>query len=114
MLRERDTKHYYEITFRSRPLHITLTSSQNNIDGYITSFEKDCPIVDIKKKLTLNSKVIKVNDVLVEGCEVTEIARHLSNESLPIKLVLAHPEGLEGDELPDLDPETIVHMQATE
>jgi len=108
--KKRDSKYYYEITFNSRPLYITLTSTQDNTDGYITNFKKVIPIKDAEKKITLNSKVIKINGMLVEGCDITEIARILSNQEVPIKMLLAHPDGLKRDEVPDLDPKNIVNV----
>jgi len=108
---ERDERHFYDISFASRPLHITLTSSKDNTDGYITSFDKDCPVEDAQNAVILNSKVIKINGELVEGCEVTVIARHLQTGTLPLKLTMAKPDGLNSDEVPDMQPETVVHMQ---
>merc|ERR1719412_1457025 len=101
---KRNKKHYYDVVFPSRPLHITLTSSKDNNDGYITAVEDECPV---DKPIALNSKVVYVNGVLVEGCEVTDIAKHLSQGRLPLKLKLCKPEGLYEDEVPDLDPRTI-------
>lgn len=106
--RKRNKKHYYVVHFPRRPLHITLTSSKDNNDGYITAVEEQCPV---DSPIAINSKVIFVNGVLVEGLEVQEIAKHLSSGQLPLKLKLCHPNGLERDEVPDIDPRTIVHMQ---
>jgi hypothetical protein len=107
----RDSGHIYDISFPSKPLHITLTSSKWNTDGYITRVEEDCPVENAKEKIALNSKVTHVNGTLVEGCEVTKIATHLKNGEIPLKLTLVHPAGLGKEEVPDLEPETIVHMQ---
>merc|ERR1719193_1572647 len=101
-LRKRDNKHFYDITFTSRPLHITLTSSNTNVDGYITAFNEHCPVKD---EIILNSKVIYVNGNLVEGLEVTEIAKYLSGGELPLRLTLARPEGLVAGEVPDMEPQ---------
>lgn len=108
---KRDRKHNYDVIFPSKPLFITLTSSRDNTDGYITAIDKSCPVKNTEECLALNSKVIYVNGNLVEGCEVTVIARHLKNGKLPLRLTLVHPEGLEDNEVPDLKPETFVHMQ---
>lgn len=110
-LRKRAKKHYYVVEFPKRPLHITLTSSKDNNDGYITAVEDQCPV---DTTIAINSKVIFVNGVLVEGLEVQEIAKHLSSGKLPLKLKLCHPHGLERDEKPDIYPRTIVHMQNQE
>ena len=112
-LRERDEQYFYELTFPSRPLHVTLTSSKYNTDGYITAFQKDCPIQDIAEKLAINSKVIKVNGTVVEGCEVTLIAKALADGKLPIRMLLAHPDGLKSGECPENDPDTIVHLEGS-
>merc|ERR1719474_229884 len=87
-MRERDSKYYYELTFTSKPLHITITSSKENCDAYVTAFDKDCPIPDVGEKLALNSKLIKVNGNLVEGCLVTMVAKQLAEGKLPMRLLL--------------------------
>jgi len=108
---KRDTKYNYDIMFPSKPLHITLTSSRDNTDGYITAIDENCPVENAEKILALNSKLIYVNGKLVEGCDVTMIAWYLKNGKLPLRLTLVHPNGLFDAEFPDLQPETIVHMQ---
>jgi len=108
---KRESRHIYDITFPTKPMHITLTSSKDNTDGYITAVEKMCPVEGAQEKIALNSKVIYVNGNLVEGCEVTEIAGQLKNSTLPLRLTLVHPEGLMNAEVPDVEPETIIHMQ---
>jgi len=105
---ERDPKFYYKVTFLARPRHIHMTSSVDNTDCYITKFKPECPIQDVeKKKLTLNSKLIKINDILVEGCDIDVIGNYLETEKLPMKVLLAHPEGLNPDEVPAREPENI-------
>jgi len=108
---KRGEEHFYDISFPSRPLHITLTSSWQNIDGYITSVDLRCPVEDAQNTIVVNSKVVYVNGELVEGCDVTVIADHLQNGQLPLKLTMAHPDGLASDEVPDMEPQTVVHME---
>jgi len=106
----RDEKFYYEISVPSRPLFLTLTSALGNIDGYVTALNKECPVANAENVIATNSKLIFVNGNLVEGCEISTIAEYLNTSTLPLRLVLAHPNGLEPDEHPDLEPEIIVKM----
>jgi len=111
LLIERDSKHVYEIVFNSKPLHITLTSAKDNSNGYITQINEMCPVEGALENIALNSKVTYVNGTLVEGCEVTVIAMQLKEAKIPLKLTLVHPEGLNAHEVPDLEPDTVVHLQ---
>jgi len=108
---KRDKKHVYDVIFPTRPLHVTITSSINNIDGYITAVNKKCPVEAAQENIVLNSKLIYVNSELVEGYAVEVIANHMKKATMPIRLTLVHPEGLGAKEIPALEPETIVHMQ---
>jgi len=109
---DRDKKYYYTISFLSRPLYITLTSSKGNTDGYITGIDDRCPVEDAKNTVVLHSKIIYIDDVLVEGCDISFIANYLQTAALPMALTLAHPDGLQaGFEVPDVDPHTVVQMQ---
>lgn len=67
-LLEREENAYYNYTFLSRPLKITLTSSKDEVDGYITGVHDPCPL-DQSKRITIDSKIIYINGKLVEGCE---------------------------------------------
>merc|ERR550517_991800 len=64
---ERDSHYFYDVSFTSRPLRITVTSSANHLNGYITSFTEKC---GDKDDIVPNSKIISVNGVLVEGLTV--------------------------------------------
>jgi len=108
---KRDEKHVYEVIFPTKPLHVTITSSKTNNDGYITAVSKNCPVEAAKENIVLNSKLIYVNGELIEGYGVEVIANHLKKATMPIRLTLVHPEGLGANEIPALKPETIVHMQ---
>jgi len=107
----RDKKHIYEVTFPRRPLYITITSSKNNNGGYITAFDRLCPVEDAKENIVLQSKVIFVNGILVEGCNVSVIANRLKEATMPITLTLVHPDGLGHNEVPDMKPGTILQLQ---
>jgi len=108
---KRDIQYNYEVIFPTKPLHITLTTSKENTDGYVTAISKMCPLEDAEEKLTLNSKVIYVNGNCVEGCEVAVIAKHMKDAKLPLRLTLVHPNGLRDNEIPDLEPGPTMMMQ---
>jgi len=108
---KRDRQYNYDVIFPTKPLHITLTSSKENTDGYVTAISKMCPLEDAEEKLTLNSKVIYVNGNCVEGCEVTVIAKHMKDAILPLRLTLVHPNGLGDNEIPDMEPGPTMMMQ---
>lgn len=97
--RVRKPKYMYYVTFNSRPLNIELTSSRQK-DAYVTGLKDNCPLVNAEKVLAINSKIIKVNNINVEGLEMSEIAKHLARVELPLRLQLIRPEGLEEDEVP--------------
>jgi len=102
VLRKRDGTSFYEVIFTSRPLLVTVTSSINHLNGYITSCNELCTVKD---KIVPNSKIISVNRTLVEGLVVSDIAMYLRKASLPLRLTLVHPDGLTADEVPDNQPE---------
>lgn len=106
----RDEEFLYEIIFPSRPLQVTLTSSINNIDGYITAVDKLCPVENAEKAIVLNSKIIQVNGKQVEGYDVQIIANFLMQDPLPVTLMLCKPDGLESHEVPDMEPTTILEL----
>jgi len=110
ILRKRDKQFFYNVVFTSRPLHIIVTSATRRSNGYITWCGEHCALKD---KIILNSKIISVNGKLVEGLTVPIIAMYLAKASLPIKLTLVSPEGLEADEVPDAQPEvvSVTHQQ---
>jgi hypothetical protein len=105
VFRDREQKYFYDVTFVSRPLFITVTSDKTNFDGYVTDWSDKCPVKD---DLVKNSKVIYVNEVLVEGCPVSTIAKHLS-KAVPLTIILASPEGLMPSEVPDLKPKAKIN-----
>merc|ERR1719334_1077254 len=70
-LTKRDRRYFYDVIFPSRPLHITLTSSINDSDGYITAIDTICPVPS--EMIAINSKVVSVNGILVEGRGITDI-----------------------------------------
>jgi len=107
----RDKKHIYEVIFPRRPLYITITSSKRNDGGYITAYDRLCPVEDAKENIVLQSKVICVNGILVEGCNVSVIANRLKEAKMPITLTLVHPDGLGHKEVPDMKPGTILQLQ---
>jgi len=109
----RDKKHIYKVTFPTRPLYITLTSSKYNNGGYITAFDRLCPVENAKENIVLQSKVIYVNDLLVEVSDMSVIAYCLQQATLPMTLTLVHPEGLGDKEVPDMNPDTILHLHDT-
>jgi len=104
-LREREKKFFYDITFKSRPLYISVTSSTTNINGYVTAIAEECAVKD---KIIIGSKVIYINEVLVEGQGILQIAKHLRGGNIPLKLTMVRPEGLMSDEAPEKEPESIV------
>jgi len=104
-LREREKKFCYDITFNSRPLYISVTSSTTNMNGYVTAIAEECAVKD---KLIVGSKVIYINEILVEGQGILEIAKHLRVGNIPLKLTMVRPEGLMSDEAPEKEPESIV------
>jgi len=108
---KRDTQYNYDVIFPTKPLHILLTSSKENIDGYVTAISKMCPVEDAEEKLTLNSKVIYVNGNCVEGCEVAVIGKYMRDGKLPLRLTLVHPNGLRDNEIPDMEPGPTMLMQ---
>jgi len=110
-LTKRNKKHVYEVTFPTRPLYIHLTSSEANIDGYITMVHKKCPVEAAQEQIVLNSKVIYVNSLLVEGYKIDLIAKRMKEAILPIKLILVHPDGLGNSEGPVYQPESIILIQ---
>ena len=109
---KRDKKYHYDVIFPSKPLDITMTSSKSAIDGYITGVHKMCPVENAKETIKINSKVIYVNGILVEGCKVTEIAEHLKNAKLPLRLSLVYPAGLCEREVPDLKIKTLIQIES--
>jgi hypothetical protein len=104
----REKEFLYEIIFPSRPFYVTITSASNHIDGYITAVDKLCPVENPEQAIVLNSKVIYVNEILVEGYHIEVIAAFLMNASLPLKLILCKPDGLENNETPEMEPERII------
>jgi len=103
LLRKRDGDYKYDVIFHKKPLGITITTSKNGIDGYVTSIEKSCPVKNAAQLIKLNSKVIYVNGNLVESFDLTEIVAHLRKGTLPLRLTLIPPIGLRDDEVPDLE-----------
>merc|ERR1719193_1586182 len=104
-LREREKKFFYDITFKSRPLYISVTSSTTNMNGYVTAIADECAMKD---KIIVGSKLIYINQVLVENQGILEIAKHLQGGNIPLKLTMVRPEGLMSDEAPEKEPESTV------
>merc|ERR1719419_348518 len=104
---KRRHNHVYEVVIPSRPLYITVTSSTNDIDAYVTKIHDECPVV--KEKIAINSKIISVNGTSVEGLPSKEIAQELKNGSLPLRVTLVHPDGLKDSEAPSEEPTKIVN-----
>jgi hypothetical protein len=107
VFRERDQKYFYEVTFPSQPLFLTMTSSKTKVDGYVTDWSEKCPVKD---DLVKNSKVIYVNEVLVEGCLVSTIAKHVVFGAIPLTITLARPEGLMPSEVPDKEAQSKIRQ----
>jgi len=106
----RRDNHIYEVVIPSRPLHITVTSTTNDIDAYITKIHDGCPVE--KEAIAINSKIMSVNGTSIEGLSSKEIAQELKAGSLPLRVTLVHPDGLMDSEAPTEEPTKIVNANS--
>jgi len=108
-LRKRNRRFFYDVIFDNRPLHITITAGKKDKDGYITAMDSICPVP--KEMIAINSKVVCVNSILVEGSSIREIGTLLTTQPLPLRLTMVNPDGLHPDEGPNLEPYVTPHAQ---
>jgi len=95
--RERDPKHMFMIILRQRPFGFVLTPAIGGTQAYVT-----------KKairwaNLPLNSKLLKVNERVVEMLPINDINSLVDNTVLPLNLTFCEPDGLQKDEFADPD-----------
>lgn len=101
----RDSKYIFSITFKKKPLGISLTSATDGTSGYVTAVNGKKNKGVQKNTLPLNSKLLKVNGNYVEWDSIDDImCKIIKAENFPIELTFCHPEGLEKHEFPEPNP----------
>jgi len=97
----------YEVTFKRRPLDITVTSSVKAIGGYITQVSSS---TSADTHIKPNSKVISVDGRDVENLDIDSIIGYIALAKVPLVLKLISPDGLMEDEFPDSWPDIEIDL----
>jgi len=103
---ERDLKYVFSIKFKTKPLGMIVTASEDGTCAYVTHVDGKINKAVDNNKLPLNSKLLKVNDKEVE-LDSFEAITSLTIDclwTLPLVLTFCHPDGLTVKERPDPSP----------
>jgi len=103
---ERDPQHIFTITFKKKPLGISLTSSIKGFCAYVSEVNGKKNKAVKKNKLPLKSKLLKVNGKDVEMDKLDDIVAAMNEglKKLPMELTFCHPDGLVAEETADPNP----------
>jgi len=103
---ERDLNYVFSIKFKTKPLGMIITSSEDGTCAYVTHVDGKINKAVDNNKLPLNSKLLKVNDKEVEldSFEATTSLIIDCMWTLPLVLTFCHPDGLNVRERPDPSP----------
>ena len=99
--RKYNTKYIYTVSFKSKPLRVSIATDKNGEGAYIVSVGTNSPAdVDIE----LNSRVLAINGKDIKGLHLDTIFHIIKDESVPVTMTMVQSAGLNSGECPDPYP----------
>jgi len=110
----REEKHIFTLTFRQPELGLVVNSDDDSNCAYVTVVDEDKNPMLKDVELPKHSKVLQVNGVDVEILTFPKIVDSIKEgkKHLPLTITFCHPDGLGENEVPDLNPLTIMRSSS--